>query len=66
MRGKYYINITLQFFYFHLTIICLHVLCTNIIINVCIKAKLWEISSDAHQLQLIKLHHFKLEKFKSI
>ena len=30
------------------------------------KAKLWEISSDTHQLQLIKLHHFKLERFKSI
>ena len=31
-----------------------------------IKAKLWEISSDTHQLQLIKLHHFKQERFKSI
>ena len=31
-----------------------------------VKAKLWEISSDTHQLQLIKLHHFKLEIFKSI
>ena len=31
-----------------------------------VKAKLWEISSDTHQLQLIKLHHFKLERFKSI
>ena len=34
MRGKYYINITLTFLYFHLTIICLQVLCTNIIINI--------------------------------
>ena len=33
---------------------------------VLLKAKLWEISSDTHQLQLIKLHHFKLERFKSI
>ena len=31
-----------------------------------IKAKLWEISSDTHQLQLIKLHHFKLERYKWI
>ncbi len=31
-----------------------------------IKAKLWAISSDTHKLQLIKLHHFKLERFKSI
>ena len=31
-----------------------------------IKAKMLEISSDTHQLQLIKLHHFKLERFKSI
>ena len=30
------------------------------------KAKMSEISSDTHQLQLIKLHHFKLERFKSI
>ena len=30
------------------------------------KAKILEISSDTHQLQLIKLHHFKLEIFKSI
>ena len=30
------------------------------------KAKLWAISSDTHQLQLIKLHNFKLERFKSI
>ena len=31
-----------------------------------IKAKMLAISSDTHQLQLIKLHHFKLERFKSI
>ena len=31
-----------------------------------IKATLYAISSDTHQLQLIKLHHFKLERFKSI
>ena len=31
-----------------------------------IKAKLQAISSDTHQLQLIKLHHFKLDRFKSI
>ena len=31
-----------------------------------IKANILEISSDTHQLQLIKLHHFKLERFKSI
>ena len=31
-----------------------------------VKAKLLEISSDTHQLQLMKLHHFKLEIFKLI
>ena len=31
-----------------------------------LKAKLLAISSDRHQLQLIKRHHFKLEIFKSI
>ena len=31
-----------------------------------IKAKRWAISSDTDQLQLIKLHNFKLERFKSI
>ncbi len=31
-----------------------------------IKAKMYAISSDTHQLQLIKLHHLKLERFKSI
>ena len=31
-----------------------------------IKAKMYAISSDTHQLRLIKLHHFKLERFKSI
>ena len=31
-----------------------------------LKAKTYAISSDTHQLQLIKLHHFKLERFKSI
>ena len=31
-----------------------------------IKAKLNAIPSDTHQLQLIKLHHFKQEIFKSI
>ena len=30
------------------------------------KAILWAIPSDTHQLQLITLHHFKLERFKSI
>ena len=35
MLGKYYSNITLHLLYFHLTIICLQVLCTNIIINNC-------------------------------
>ena len=30
------------------------------------KAKLYWISSDTHQLQLIKLHDLKLERFKSI
>ena len=33
---------------------------------VLVKAKMDAISSDTHQLQLIKLHHFKLERFKSI
>ena len=33
MRGKYYINITRRFLYFHLPL-CLQVLCTNIIINI--------------------------------
>ena len=32
----------------------------------CLKAKMNAISSDTHQLQFIKLHHFKLEIFKSI
>ena len=27
------------------------------------KAKIYEISSDTHQLQFIKLHHFKQERF---
>ena len=31
-----------------------------------IKAKLYWISSDTHQLQLIELHHLNLEIFKSI
>ena len=31
-----------------------------------VKAIVYAISSDTHQLQLIKLHHFKLEIFKSI
>ena len=31
-----------------------------------VKAKLLKISSDTHPLQLIKLHYFKLERFKSI
>ena len=31
-----------------------------------LKANIYAISSDTHQLQLIKLHHFKLEIFKSI
>ena len=30
------------------------------------KATIWAISSDIHHLQFIKLHHFKLERFKSI
>ena len=30
------------------------------------KAKIYTISSHTHQLQFIKLHHFKLEIFKSI
>ena len=31
-----------------------------------LKDKLYEISSDTHQLQFMKLHHFKLERFKLI
>ena len=31
-----------------------------------LKAKILEISSDTYQLQFIKLHHFKLERFNSI
>ena len=31
-----------------------------------LKLKFRKISSDTHPLQLIKLHHFKLERFKSI
>ena len=31
-----------------------------------INPKLWAIYSDTHQLQLIKLHHFKVKRFKSI
>ena len=30
------------------------------------KSKMYAISSDTHQLQLIKLYDFKLERFKSI
>ena len=29
-----------------------------------VKAKMSAISSDTHQLQSIKLHHFKLDRFK--
>ena len=29
-----------------------------------VKAKLYAISSDTHQLGFMKLHHFKLERFK--
>ena len=32
MRGNYYITITLHLLYFHITILCLQVLCTNIIL----------------------------------
>ena len=28
-----------------------------------LKANIYAISSDTHQLQFIKLHHFKLERF---
>ena len=45
--------------------ICVTMAVDNFVFRI-IKAKLWEISSDTHQLQLIKLHHFKLERFKSI
>ena len=31
-----------------------------------VKAKMYTISSDTPQLQFIKLHHFKLEIFRSI
>ena len=31
-----------------------------------LKRKIEEMSSDTHQFQLIKLHYFKLERFKSI
>ena len=31
-----------------------------------LKAKMYAISSDTYQLQLIKLHDFKLERFKSL
>ena len=34
--------------------------------NIVFKAKMYAISSDTVQLQLIKLHPFKLEIFKSI
>ena len=37
-----------------------------IIVMVGFKAKLYWISSDTHQLQLIKLHQLKIERFKSI
>ena len=38
MRGKYYINITLRFLYFHLTIMSTCIMYQqNIIINICIK-----------------------------
>ena len=35
-------------------------------ISLMVKASIWAISSDTHKLQFIKLHHFKLEIFKSI
>ena len=31
-----------------------------------VEANIWEISSDTHQLQLIKRHHIKIERFQSI
>ena len=31
-----------------------------------VKAEMYAKSSDTHKLQFIKLHHFKLERFKSI
>ena len=31
--------------------------------NVVLKEKMYAISSDTHQLQFIKLHHFKQERF---
>ena len=32
--------------------------------QVCVKAKIQAISRDTHRSQLIKLHHFKIERFK--
>ena len=40
----------------------LYVICTNLIVvlGLVFKAIIGELSSDTHQLQLLKLHHFKL------
>ena len=41
MRGNYYINITLHFLYFHITITMITgIMCTSIIINICINTAL--------------------------
>ena len=45
---------------------CMHAPHFNELHIIVIKAKISKISSDTHPLKLIKLHHFKLEIFKSI
>ena len=39
--------------------------CVCVCVHTCmyIKAKMYAISSDTHQLQFLKLHHFKQERF---
>ena len=51
---------------FHLVCDTLFRLCEGDLNKRYVKANIWAISSDTHQLPLIKLHHFKLERYKSI
>ena len=47
--------------------VCCHPIATLLNVdNNNVKAKIKAISSDVHQLQLIKLHQFKVEGYKSI
>ena len=59
-------SLTIFFSVFSFAKICQCTQFLPIHIYTIIKAKMKKISSDTHQLQLFKLHHFKLEIFKSI